>query len=94
MPGKLVLGRIRSCFGSVPLRVTDNVLFHLCPNSTDPEPRQLELEYALAVAGKDFAGNHIVPLHQQLKVSVQAMAIQLSQLGVLLYPVTSARTDL
>ena len=94
MPERLLRRRIDASFGTSPLRITDNERFHLCPNLIDLDPSALDLEYALATASRDFSGCHIVPLHRQFKVSVQAMAIQLHQLEVLLYPATSCQTDL
>ena len=94
MPPKLLLGRIGYHFGPWPLQVTDNLQFLLCPNSTDLDPAKLDLEYALARASIDFRRRHIVPLHEQFKVSVKAMAIRLQELRVFLYPTTSYRTDL
>ena len=94
MPPKLLLQRIEYHFAQRPLRVNDNLQFLLCPNYTDLDPAKLDLEYALARASIDFRRRHIVPLHQQFKVSVKAMAIRLQQLRVFSYPTTSYRTDL
>ena len=94
MPQRLLLQRIGDSFGPLPLPATDNVQFHLCPHSTDVDADNLDLEYALARARRNFMGMSVVPLHQQFKVSVTAMAIRLEQLRVFSYPTTSYRTDL
>ena len=94
MPGSLLFRRVVESFGQPPIVVNDNVLFSLCPNQIDPDSSKLDLECALAGARKDFCGRHIVPLHQQFKVSPKAMAIRLQQLSVLTYPTTSYQTDL
>ena len=94
MPEKMLRARIAANFDSLPIRVNDNVLFFLCGNSFDPDPDKLELEYALAKARTNFRGEHIIPLCQQFKVSVTAMAKELRRLRALSYPVTSYRADL
>lgn len=94
MPEAMLRARIEANFDSLPIRANDNVLFFLCGNSVDPDPDKLELEYALAKAHTNFRGEHIIPLCQQFKVSVTAMAKELRRLRALSYPVTSYRADL
>ena len=94
MPEPLLRDRIEANFCSLPIYVNDNVLFHLCGSSPDLDSDKLELEYALAKAHTNFRGEHIIPLHQQFKVSVTAMAIRLRELRAISYPMTSYRTDL
>lgn len=95
MPEKMLRSRVEANFCSLPIHVNDNVLYFLSGSSFDPDdPESLELEYALAKAHTNFRGEHIIPLHQQFKVSVTAMAIELRRLKTLSYPVTSYRADL
>lgn len=93
MPEKLLTRRLRDNFGDPPIRIDDQWLYFLLGNQTDPDPKDLDLEYALAKSNKNNYYQQIVPLHQQFKVSQMAMAIRLKELGALLYPVTSYRTD-
>lgn len=84
MPEKLLRNRVMGAFGPVPIEVNDAVAFWLDPN--DPErllrtnPDSRERAFALARSPRDIAGNHIVPLHEQFKVSVKAMAYRLDEL--------------
>lgn len=100
VPKKLLRARIEANFRvernfcSLPISVNDNVLFHLCGGAFEPDPDNLELEYALAKTHTNFDGEHIVPLYEQFKVSVTAIAIELRRLRVLSYPMTSYRADL
>lgn len=94
MPEKLLIRRLTENFGSPPIRVDENWLYLLLGDQIDPDPKKLDLEYALAKANRDSHYQQIIPLHQQFKVSKQAMAIRLREIQALMYPVTSYRTDL
>lgn len=94
MPKKLLRARVEANFGTWPIHINDNVLFHLCGNSIDPDPDKLELEYALAKAQMNFQREHIVPLYKQFKVSLKPMAIELQRRCAFSYPATSYRADL
>lgn len=84
MPKNLVRRRMIESFGPVPIEVNDAVAFRLDPNEptrllwADPDSR--ERAFALARSPHDFFGNRIVSLHEQFKVSVEAMAYRLDEL--------------
>ena len=94
MPKKLLTLRLSMYFSKPPIRVNENWLYFLLGDQTDPDPKRLDLEYALATANKSSGSEPIEPLHQQFKVSKMAMAIRLLEIGALVYPATSYRTDL
>ena len=86
MPPNLVRAKFAERFGEPPLTVNESVAFHL--DASDPEeiirsePERLIRESALATCRKDFNQQHIVPLHEQFKVSVKAMTIRIRELGL------------
>ena len=86
MPPKLMRTRFAKAFEEPPLTVDETVAFHL--DGSDPEemirsePERLIRESALATCRKDFNQQHIVPLHEQFKVSVKAMTIRIRELGL------------
>ena len=99
MPKKLVRRRCLELLAlpkgfEFPINVDDQTLFFLNPNMADLDRKKLDLEFALARIGRDVQNRHIVPLHQQFKVSTQAPAIRLQEIGVFRYPATSYSTDL
>ncbi len=94
MPKRLLIRRLMENFFEPPVRIDENWLYFLLGDQFDPDPKELDLEYALAKANKNNRDQQIIPLHQQFKVSRKAMAIRLQEIGALVYPVTSYRTDL
>lgn len=94
MPEKLLIDRITANFCQPPIRVNDNWLYFLLGDRTDPDPKELDLEYALARTNRSGLYQQITPLSRQFMVSPKAMAIRLREVRALLYPVTSYRTDL
>ncbi len=94
MPKKLLIRRLSKHFDVPPIRMDENWLYHLLGDQADPDPKELDLEYALAKANRNSRDQQIIPLHQQFKVSKQAMAIRLQEVRALEYPVTSHRTDM
>lgn len=94
MPGNLLIRRLTENFGPPPFQVDDKWLYFLQGDQPDPDPKELDLEYALSRASKNGHYHQIVPLHQQFRVSQKAMAIRLREIRALVYPGTSHRTDL
>lgn len=90
--GPLVL-QLTQSFGQLPIQVDEHWLCFLLGDQTDPDPRELDLEYALAGSRTSADRRQITPLHQQFKVSKKAMAIRLQEVGALAYPATSYRND-
>lgn len=94
MPTSLLTRRLTEDFCKPPIRIDESWLYFLLGDQVDPDSKELDLEYALAKANRNSRYQQIVPLHQQFKVSKQAMAIRLQEVRALVYPVTSYRTDL
>ena len=84
MPEKLVKSRFEQAYNTVLLRINDDIAFHLDPNDHQnllrPETGSIDCEMALAKCGRNFSGDHIIPLHKQFKASVRAMAIRIQEL--------------
>ena len=94
MPKSLLTRRLTENFCMPPIRIDESWLYFLLGDQIDPDSKELDLEYALAKANRNTRYQQIVPLHQQFRVSKQAMAIRLQEVRALEYPVTSYRTDL
>ncbi|MDE0451285.1 MAG: ImmA/IrrE family metallo-endopeptidase [Gammaproteobacteria bacterium] len=87
MPENLVKQRAAEAFGTLPIEVNDAMAFLL--DSNEPErllranPDSRERAFALARCSRDILGNHIISLHKQFKVSVEAMAYRLDELELI-----------
>jgi len=64
------------------IQIDHHIAFHL-NNDIEDVRRMDSMERSILLATTDFYGVHIVPLHQQFKVSTTAMAIRLQELGLL-----------
>ena len=88
MPEKLVKKRFEATFGvKPPIIINDNIAFWLDPNDAEnllrEGPYSMGPKFALANCSTNFSGESIVPLHKQFKVSAQAMAIRIYELGLI-----------
>jgi len=81
---KLIRQEFEPRFGSLPLRLTDTVAYHLRKERMQELLRASteSLEFAAAVAGaRSFGGRNFVPLADRFGLSISAMAIRLQELG-------------
>jgi Zn-dependent peptidase ImmA (M78 family) len=86
MPGRLVLIRFKATFAQDRFSLTNETAFALGGLSLDEARRKYPLKRSLsrALASADrFNGSSVTPLAAQFKVSVEAMAIRLEELGLL-----------
>ena len=88
MPERLVKKRFKATFGvEPPIIMNDNIAFWLDPNDAENLLRDALFSmgpmFALAKSAINFSGESIVPLHKQFKVSVEAMAIRIKELGLI-----------
>lgn len=85
-PRKLVREEFKKRFGNQPLRLDENLAWHLCGDSyTDlySEPRELKFAAALASARK-LDGRHFPSLSDYFAISPSAMAIRLHELELVI----------
>ena len=88
MPERLVKKRFNATFGvEPPIIINDNIAFWLDPNDAENLLRDglysMEAMFALAKCSTNFSGEPIDPLHRQFKVSVEAMAIRIKEIGLI-----------
>lgn len=84
MPEKLLRSMFESIFCQVPFGLSDETRFALAGSIPHPnwQPRNLR-DFSRAIASTPrFNGSSIIPLMDQFKVSKEAMAIRLEQLGL------------
>lgn len=85
MPEKLVRARFREVFQSEPFDLSEETAFALLGCSLSDllrlHPTRRQLARVLASTER-FNGRHIVPLHQQFRISREAMAIRLEELAL------------
>lgn len=94
MPRNLLIRRLAENFGQPPIQLDDRWLYFLLGDQPDLDPKDLDVEYALAKSHRSASNDQIIPLNQQFKVSPKAMAIRLQEIGAVVHPSTSYRTDL
>lgn len=86
MPRKLVKSVFESVFGAAPFELNDDTRFALSaalPAGSVPRVRTTrDLSRVLSVAAR-YNGRGVVPLAEQFRVSVEAMAIRLEELELL-----------
>ena len=88
MPERLVKKRFEATFGvKLPINITDDIAFWLDPNDAENLLREglysMGPKFALAKCSTNFSGIPIVPIHKQFKVSIEAMANRIDELGVI-----------
>lgn len=88
MPERLVKRQFEATFGvKPPIIISDEIAFWLDPNDSENLLREgsykMDAKFALARCSTNFSGVPIVPLHRQLKVSIEAMAIRIDELGLI-----------
>lgn len=85
MPEKLVRSRFREVFQTEPFDLSEETAFALLGCSLSDllhlHPTRRQLTRVLA-SSERFNGRHVVPLHQQFRVSREAMAIRLEELAL------------
>lgn len=85
MPRKLVLARVASCFGFTRLALNDDTafgLFGLTHERLRQSVRTIREFARLIAEAQRLNGRHFESLAAQFQVSVEAMAIRLEELGV------------
>ena len=88
MPERLMKKRFEVTFGmEPPIIINDDIAFWLDPNDAENLLREgsnsVNPQFALARCSTNFSGAPIVPLHKQFKVSIEAMAIRIEELGLI-----------
>ena len=85
MPKKLLSRTFELMFGKAPFELNDDTRFALSGTVSDPtrwQPKTLRDLTRLLSSTSRFNGSNIVPLATQFRVSREAMAIRLEQLGL------------
>lgn len=86
MTAKMVAERFAQVFFlpvGVPIEFDENVAFYLNKDIEDLRVMDMHRRATLLATTPYYGGNHIIPLHQQFKVSPTAMAIRLQELELL-----------
>ena len=88
MPEKLLRQRIHETFSiTPPITITDEIAFWLDPNEQQEVLREPASSHVsarrFAKCSNNFRGQHIIPLHEQFKVSISAMAYRIEELRLL-----------
>ncbi len=86
MPGRLLLDRVAEIAGDVPVTMNDETAFWLAGDQYQELLWDLSDrtgEFALARCRRNLQRRQVVPLHEQFKVSVKAMAYRLQELGAI-----------
>ncbi len=88
MPENLLKKRILATFLTAPpIKINDDIAFWLDPNDHERVLREPANSHVsarnFAKCSNDFSGKPVVPLHEQFKVSISAMAYRIEELRLL-----------